>query len=41
MVAERVPGQLGQQPVVLVQVVAVVGEDEVRREVLQPPRTPP
>ena len=31
MIAERVPGEIGQHPVVLVPIVAVVREDEVRR----------
>ena len=32
VVAERLPGQLADEPVVLVEVVAVVGQDEVRRD---------
>ena len=32
MVVERVPGQVGEDPVVLVAVVAVMSEDDVRIE---------
>ena len=41
VVAERVPGELAGQPVVLVQVLARVGEDEVGLDGLQTPRRPP